>query len=233
MSGSSRVCQIWNFMTQTQSDPLSKKNLQPNPIHRALKTDPTQLVRLGWIDFGWLASPTYTHSHKHTLEVERVDTSTSVSLLPQQISLLLPQPCLFRSQAQTFLCSHFAKEEKKIRPDHRNHYMNWSTNYLMLCCRRFFIDSLVDLLSNSNPSQSAGFLLFPILTLFAASFTTAINSVNQIHQTRTQTLLLLCYRIVLVRLRISWTSWFFHPIILGTVSSVMIFSTFFPLLNEE
>ena len=111
-------------MTQTQPNPLSKKNLQPNPIHRALKTDPTQLVRLGWIDFGWLASPTYTHSHKHTLEVERVDTSTSVSLLPQQISLLLPQPCLFRSQAQTFLCPHFAKEEKKIRPDHRNHYMN-------------------------------------------------------------------------------------------------------------
>ena len=30
-------------------------------------------------------------------------------------------------------------------------------------------------------------------------------------------LLFLCYRIVLVQLRMSWTSWFFHPIILGTV----------------
>ena len=51
---------VWNFMTQTQPDPLSKKYF--NPTHQALKNKPTRRVELDRIGFGrlvdWLHAPT-------------------------------------------------------------------------------------------------------------------------------------------------------------------------------
>ena len=49
MGESGRVWQVWNFMTQTQPNPLSKIILKPNSTHQALKTDLTQQVGLGWV----------------------------------------------------------------------------------------------------------------------------------------------------------------------------------------
>ena len=53
--GSGRVWRTWNFMTRTQPDPLSKKNLWPNPTHQALKTNPTWRAGSGRVGFGRLA----------------------------------------------------------------------------------------------------------------------------------------------------------------------------------
>ena len=52
MGGSGWVWRVWNFMTQTQPNPLSKKILQPNPTHQALKTDQIRQVGLGWVGLG-------------------------------------------------------------------------------------------------------------------------------------------------------------------------------------
>ena len=61
MGGSGWVWRVWNFMTQTQPDPLFKIFLKPNPTHQALKADPTQQVGLGRVGFGgsvgWLHTP--------------------------------------------------------------------------------------------------------------------------------------------------------------------------------
>ena len=43
-----------NLMTQIQSDPLFKKNLQPNPTHQLLKTNPTWQAGLNQVGFGEL-----------------------------------------------------------------------------------------------------------------------------------------------------------------------------------
>ena len=61
MGESGRVWQVWNFMTQTQPNSLSKIILKPNSTHQALKTDLTQQVGLARIGFdkltGWLHTP--------------------------------------------------------------------------------------------------------------------------------------------------------------------------------
>ena len=108
-----------------------------------------------------------------------------------------------------------------------------SKSCLMLYCSRSFIDSLADGLSNIGPCRSAGVLWFPILSLLAATFTTATNSVS-----KTQTPLLLCYTIVTNLTTIS--SLFHSTMILGTAAVAVtvtvtdsIFSTFFPISKEQ
>ena len=74
MGGSGRV---WNFMTWTQPNPLSKFVFvtQPNPPHQALKTDPTWRVGLGQINFGWLAGWLHTPIHTYRGD-ERTNQAT-------------------------------------------------------------------------------------------------------------------------------------------------------------
>ena len=64
MGGSGRVWQVCNFMTQTQPDPLFKKKKNCNPIHQALKIDPTCRVGSGRVGFDGLAGFLHTPSCK-------------------------------------------------------------------------------------------------------------------------------------------------------------------------
>ena len=104
-----------------------------------------------------------------------------------------------------------------IRSTHQNQK---STNSLMLCCSRSFLDSLADWLSNASPSRSVGILLFPILPLFAASATATVSI---------PTPSLFYYSIGKI-------SFLFHPKILTCTYTVAvansIFSTFFPEQEE-
>jgi hypothetical protein len=101
------------------------------------------------------------------------------------------------------------------------HQNQKSTNSLMLCCSRSFLDSLADWLSNASPSQSVGILLFPILPLFAASATATVTI---------PTPSLFYYSIGKI-------SFLFHPKILTCTYTVAvansIFSTFFPVSNNQ
>ena len=53
MGGSGRV---WNFMTWTQLDPLSKKK-------KKKICNPTQPGKLGWVRFGGLAAHSYMYNY--------------------------------------------------------------------------------------------------------------------------------------------------------------------------
>ena len=61
MGRSGQVWRVWNFMTQTQPDPLSKKNFvtQPNPPSPENRPNPVGLVGSGrfWRVGGWLYTP--------------------------------------------------------------------------------------------------------------------------------------------------------------------------------
>lgn len=92
--------------------------------------------------------------------------------LPSQKKEEVPLRC-----GQNFLWFH----AKKLESHHLNKgQISWMIS-VMLCCSRSFIDSLFDLLSNANPSQNAGYLLFHKLTLFAPLFTVTINSGSATH----------------------------------------------------
>ena len=93
MGGLSRVWQVWNFMTRTQPNPLSKKDfvIQPNPTHHALKTDTTQRVGSGRVSFGELAGWLHTltqGSHSKMLILHPFEKFSIDSELLKKLSIV-------------------------------------------------------------------------------------------------------------------------------------------------
>ena len=53
MGGLGQVWRIWNFMTQTQPDPLSKKKKKKNVTQPNQPNPKNQLNSTGWVRSSW------------------------------------------------------------------------------------------------------------------------------------------------------------------------------------
>ena len=93
--------------------------------------------------------------------------------------LLLPRWWWFRisneekKKVQVRWCPYF----HVAKHQHRHEY----NSFLMIRCSRSFVDCLANQLQNASPSQSTGFLLFLIFTLFPAIFATTTKPMVMQH----------------------------------------------------